>query len=97
MKFNILHYSALVWNVFVHEPPYQTVVVCCNSIFASVLCSWTTVPFSALEWGLLRVTPMNLTKRMVWTNTQDSECSYAILTDLTKSIEEYDKSLFISL
>ena len=46
--------------LFVHEPPYQTVAVCCNSVFAAVLHAWTTVPFSTLEWGLLRLVLTNL-------------------------------------
>ena len=33
---------------------------------------------------------------MIWTDTEDSECSYASLIDFTKSIEQYDKPPFIS-
>ena len=36
--------SLLYW--FVHEPPYQTVVVYCNPVFfAAILRACTTVPF----------------------------------------------------
>ena len=31
--------------LFVHEPPYQTVVVCCNLVFAVVFSAWMTIPF----------------------------------------------------
>ena len=36
----------------VHEPPYQTIVVYCNSVIChGSLCAWTNMPFSTLEWG----------------------------------------------
>ena len=44
--------------LFVHEPLYQTVVVCCNSVFATFLQAWITVAFSMLEWGSLRLAPI---------------------------------------
>ena len=43
--------------LFVHEPPYQIVVVCCNPIFAAVLSTQTTVLFSMLKWSSLRLAP----------------------------------------
>ena len=48
-----------VYRVFAHEPPYQTVVMCCNPVFTAVLCAWITVLFSMLEWGSLRLVPIN--------------------------------------
>ena len=30
-----------------------------NSVFAVVLCSWTTMLFSMLDWSLLRLIPIN--------------------------------------
>ena len=42
--------------MFVHDPPYQTVEVCCNLVFTMVLPTWATIPFCVLEWDLLRLT-----------------------------------------
>ena len=50
MKLNILgllstcmEVSVSLLCLFLHEPPYQTIVVCCNLIFAVVLYTWITV------------------------------------------------------
>ena len=64
MKLNIfvllstcMKVSVSLLCLFVCEPQYQTVVVCCNPIFlAAVLRAWATVPVSMLKWGLLRLT-----------------------------------------
>ena len=42
-------------HLIVHEPPYQSMIVCCNSVF----CIWAIVSFSTLECGSLR---LSLTK-----------------------------------
>ena len=61
--------------LFVHEPLYQTRVVCCNSVFVTVLCVWITVPFSMLEWGWLRLIPnqqkRRLKKIVIWVINKD--------------------------
>ena len=38
-------------RLIVHEPPYQSTIVCCNSVF----CKWAIVSFSTLECGSLRL------------------------------------------
>ena len=66
-KLNISHYKALVWKLFVslsclfvHEPLYQTIVVCFSSVFSMVLCTQTKVLFSMLEWSSLRLTAIRI-------------------------------------
>ena len=47
--------SVSLLYLFVYEPLYQTVGYVAIPFFAAVLGAWTTVPFSMLEWDLLRL------------------------------------------
>ena len=43
--------------LFVHEPPYQTTVVCCNAVFRRGSSRMDHRTFSTFEWGSLRLAP----------------------------------------
>ena len=51
--------------LFVHEPPYQTTVVCCNPVFRRGSSRMDHRTFSTLEWGSLRLAPTTKTDIMM--------------------------------
>ena len=55
-------------RLLVHELPYQTVECVAILFFALVLRAWTSVLFSMLQWGLLKLFPTIIFESLLCSN-----------------------------